>query len=98
LQKEQYRRLGSSEADFIELRDHAFFESISWTDLLEKRIPVPWIPNLDSETDLKHIDPEFTREQISSSLGKSLTSSNHNGQNSAFSGFTYVPEMNLNQI
>ncbi len=65
-------------------------------DLIEKRIPVPWIPNLDSETDVKHIDPEFTREQISASLGKSLVSSYRNaGPNSAFNGFTYIPEMSL---
>ena len=98
LQKEQHRRLGSSESDFIEIRDHAFFHDLSWADLIENRIPVPWIPDLDSTTDLKHIDPEFTREQVSSSLGKSLISSYRNGQNSAFSGFTYVPEKNLNQF
>jgi hypothetical protein len=89
--------LGASESDFIEIRDHDFFHDLSWSDLIENRIPVPWIPHLESKTDLKHIDPEFTREQVSSSLGKSLISS-HRGQNSAFSGFTYVPDKNLNQF
>jgi hypothetical protein len=80
--------------DFNELRDHPFFSGLSWQDLLEKRIPVPWLPELESETDLKHISPEFTTEEISASLGKSLAA--NNGQNLPFAGFTYVPESNLN--
>jgi hypothetical protein len=83
--------LGSSEADFNEVGEHCFFSDISWQDLIEKRIPVPWLPNLESETDLKHIDPEFTGEQVPASIGKSYTTATGT-QNSAFSGFTYVPE------
>lgn len=95
MRKEQYKRLGNSENDFLEIRNHPFFTEIFWQDLIEKKIPVPWIPDLESQTDLKHIDPEFTREQVPSSLGKSLVNSMRNGPNSAFSGFTYVPEKNL---
>ena len=69
---------------------------ISWEDLLGKRVRPPWIPELESKTDLKHIDPEFTGEHISESLGKSLANTNsyHNGAD--FAGFTYVPESNIN--
>jgi hypothetical protein len=96
LQKEQYLRLGASEMDFNEIRDHAFFSGLSWQDLLDKKIPVPWMPDLESVTDLKHIDPEFTQEEITASLGASLANNNHFGQhNMPFDGFTYVPESNL---
>lgn len=93
--KEPSNRLGSNEADFQELVDHPFFNDINWTDLVEKRIPVPWLPDLESKTDLKHIDPEFTREQVSASLGKSLARSSRNYNNSVFTGFTYIPDSNL---
>ncbi len=52
------------------------------------------MPNLESETDLKHIDPEFTGEQVPASVGKSYATASGT-QNSAFSGFTYIPEGNL---
>lgn len=93
--KDPAQRLGASEDDFMEIQEHPFFSDISWEDLVEKRIPVPWLPELESKTDLKHIDPEFTQEQVSASLGKSLVSSCRNFQNSAFTGFTYIPDSNL---
>lgn len=100
LQKEQYLRLGASELDFSEIRDHPFFNEIQWQDLLDKKLPVPWIPDLDSETDLKHIDPEFTQEEISASLGTSLATTGlyTNAQNMPFAGFTYIPESNFDKI
>lgn len=99
LQKEQYKRLGASELDFIEIRDHSFFSEISWSDLLEKKIPVPWLPDLDSETDLKHIDPEFTQEEVSASVGTSLATNGlySNAQNMPFAGFTYISESNFDK-
>jgi hypothetical protein len=86
LEKDQSKRLGAGELDFVELRDHIFFAEINWLDLVEKRIPVPWTPELESTKDLKHIDPEFTREQVPGSLGTSLIGQRDN----AFKGFTYV--------
>ena len=93
--KDPTQRLGASEDDFLEIQDHPFFSDIMWDDLVEKRIPVPWIPDLESKTDLKHIDPEFTQEQVPASLGQSLVSSYRNFQSSAFTGFTYVPDSNF---
>ena len=90
MQKDDSERLGANEADFNELRDHEFFCDISWNDLLEKRIPVPWIPNINSNTDIQHIDPEFTRESIPESLGKSLLA--NRDRDAIFKDFTYAPE------
>lgn len=100
LQKEQSVRLGANESDFNEIRDHPFFHDLNWNQLLEKKLPVPWLPELESETDTRHIDPEFTSENISASVGASLISNSliNNGQNSNmnFVGFTYEPESNFN--
>ena len=100
LQKEQSVRLGANESDFNEIRDHPFFHDLNWNQLLEKKLPVPWLPELESETDTRHIDPEFTSENISASVGASLISNSliNNGQNSSmnFVGFTYEPESNFN--
>ena len=92
-------RLGASELDFREIRDHPFFSEISWTDLLEKKIPVPWLPDLESETDLKHIDPEFTQEAVSASLGTSLATNGlyNSAQNMPFAGFTYISDSNFDK-
>jgi hypothetical protein len=96
LRKEQKNRLGSSEADFAEIRDHSFFADLNWQDLIEKRIPVPWIPPLSSEQDVSLIDTEFTSEPVPASIGRSLYNSYiPTGAFSEFSGFTYVPESNL---
>ena len=96
MRKEHHKRLGASEADFAEIRDHAFFADTNWQDVIEKRIPVPWVPTLESVNDTRHIDPEFTGEQVPASLGRSLVSSYvHTAANTEFSGFTYVPESTL---
>ena len=81
-------------ADFNELRDHEFFADINWNDLVEKRTPPPWIPDLESRTDLRHIDPEFTREQVPASLGHSLVANSYINSTD-FNGFTYVNQSNL---
>lgn len=94
LQKEPAARLGSSDLDFGELSNHQFFHDISWQDLVNKKLQVPWLPDLESETDTRHIDPEFTSEGISVSVVQSMNQSLSN--NKEFAGFTYVDETNFN--
>ena len=97
LQKEQSVRLGANESDFKEIRNHSFFHDLNWVALVEKKLPVPWLPELESETDTRHIDPEFTNEDVSASVGKSvIDNSLMNNNPMTFHGFTYVPESNLN--
>lgn len=97
LRKDVICRLGSSEADFEEIKIHLFFDDINWQDLIDKKIQPPWVPKLDSLTDLRHIDPEFTKEKISESVGRSLMGSQLADQNSssAFDGFTYIGKSKL---
>ena len=42
--------------------EHAFFSSIDWTDLVQKKIPPPFKPQVTSETGTRYSDSEFTGE------------------------------------
>nr|XP_020854296.1 serine/threonine-protein kinase Sgk2 isoform X2 [Phascolarctos cinereus] len=91
LQKDQKKRLGAK-ADFLEIKNHVFFSPINWDDLYHKRLTPPFNPNVVGPADLRHFDPEFTKEAISSSIGctPDLTASS-SGASSAFLGFSYAP-------
>uniref|UniRef100_W5KNB6 Serum/glucocorticoid regulated kinase 2a n=1 Tax=Astyanax mexicanus TaxID=7994 RepID=W5KNB6_ASTMX len=95
LQKDQHRRLGAI-ADFLEIKNHVFFTHINWDDLYHKRITPPYNPNVRGPADLQHIDPEFTREMVPNSVGRTpeLTPSLANSSSNAFSGFSYVSSDN----
>ena len=60
LVREPERRLGSGPEDALEVMRHPFFKGIDWDDLYHKRIPVPFLPQLNSDTDTSNFDNEFT--------------------------------------
>ncbi|XP_045151299.1 serine/threonine-protein kinase Sgk2 [Echinops telfairi] len=92
LHKDQRRRLGSRE-DFLEIKNHVFFSPINWDDLYHKRLTPPFNPNVAGPADLKHFDPEFTKEVVSKSIGCTPdTLASSAGASSAFLGFSYAPE------
>ncbi|VDI23929.1 serum/glucocorticoid-regulated kinase 3, partial [Mytilus galloprovincialis] len=70
LQKEKEQRLGAKK-DFHEIKTHSFFSDINWDDLDKKKIHPPYNPNVSGQLDLKHFDPEFVREPVPASVGKS---------------------------
>ncbi|XP_043080593.1 serine/threonine-protein kinase Sgk2 isoform X2 [Puntigrus tetrazona] len=91
LQKDQHRRLGAI-ADFLEIKNHVFFGPINWDDLYHKRITPPYNPNVRGPADLQHIDPEFTREMVPNSVGRTPepTPSLATSSSNAFNGFSYI--------
>lgn len=64
LEKDPRKRLGGSEEDVRDIARHPFFASINWQDLLEKKIPPPWKPDVSSPADTKYIPEEFKRERV----------------------------------
>ena len=44
--------------------NHAFFSSIDWSDLVQKKIPPPFKPKVKSDTDTRYFDSEFTGESV----------------------------------
>ncbi|CAH0755523.1 unnamed protein product [Diatraea saccharalis] len=64
LTKEPAGRLGAGPDDAAEIMHHPFFAAINWTDLVAKRIPPPFKPQVESDTDTRYFDSEFTGESV----------------------------------
>ncbi|XP_039623839.1 serine/threonine-protein kinase Sgk2 [Polypterus senegalus] len=92
LQKDQHQRLGAV-SDFVEIKNHIFFSPINWDDLYNKRIKPPYNPNVNGPADIRHIDPEFTKEAVPNSVSRTpdLASGSASSGSGAFLGFSYAP-------
>ncbi|XP_033645213.1 serine/threonine-protein kinase Sgk1-like [Asterias rubens] len=95
LQKDRKKRLGAGDQDFEVIRCHEFFESIDWELLDNREITPPFNPSVSDNMDTKNIDPDFVREPVPQSVGRSIeshmVSASVQEADSAFTGFTYVP-------
>ncbi|XP_077873238.1 serine/threonine-protein kinase Sgk3 isoform X4 [Ictidomys tridecemlineatus] len=94
LEKDRQNRLGAKE-DFLEIQNHPFFESLSWTDLVQKKIPPPFNPNVAGPDDIRNFDTVFTEETVPYSVCLSSDYSIVNASvleaDDAFVGFSYAP-------
>ncbi|VTJ82537.1 Hypothetical predicted protein [Marmota monax] len=94
LEKDRQNRLGAKE-DFLEIQNHPFFESLSWTDLVQKKIPPPFNPNVAGPDDIRNFDTVFTEETVPYSVCVSSDYSIVNASvleaDDAFVGFSYAP-------
>lgn len=59
LVKNPSKRLGSGPSRGLEIMKHEFFASIDWDKLYNKEVELPFVPELESETDLRYFSPEF---------------------------------------
>ncbi|ORX52988.1 hypothetical protein BCR36DRAFT_582390 [Piromyces finnis] len=87
LMKDPRKRLGASQADAKEIKSHPYFKNVDWQAMLEKRVPVPYVPKFKGKLDVSHFDEEFTNEPIQ--LSPIQCNLNANEQE-LFRGFTYV--------
>lgn len=69
LNKNPKQRLGN-QADSLEILSHPWFEDLDWTQLLEKQIKAPFVPNTEGDAYIANFDDEFTREKASDSIVK----------------------------
>ncbi|XP_063524897.1 serine/threonine-protein kinase Sgk3 isoform X5 [Pongo pygmaeus] len=94
LEKDRQNRLGAKE-DFLEIQNHPFFESLSWADLVQKKIPPPFNPNVAGPDDIRNFDTAFTEETVPYSVCVSSDYSIVNASvleaDDAFVGFSYAP-------
>ena len=99
LKKDKTQRLGSEAGDCRIIMAHPFFRAINWDLLQKKKLEPPFNPNVRDDLDLRHFDPEFTKEAVSEtpsppkSGGEVLVSVTDD----TFAGFSYVPPSALNE-
>ncbi|KAG5308372.1 AKT1 kinase, partial [Acromyrmex insinuator] len=62
--KDPSKRLGGGPNDAKDIMNHAFFSCINWTDLVQKKIPPPFKPQVTSDIDTRYFDSEFTGESV----------------------------------
>ncbi|UJR25236.1 hypothetical protein I4U23_006588 [Adineta vaga] len=91
LKKEPTERVGSGIEDVVEVERHPFFGNIPFRFYEEKKIEPPFRPELDSDTDTRYFDAEFTNEPVCVTPPGSTDSINGLGlSDDAFERFTYV--------
>jgi len=61
LTKDPNKRLGSGAQDADEIKNHPWFNNISWEDIFNKTQKPPYTPQLDGKDDVKHFCPGFTK-------------------------------------
>ncbi|BES89743.1 Protein kinase C terminal domain [Nesidiocoris tenuis] len=59
--KNPRERLGGGVEDAEELKRHAFFKGLNWTDLAGKAVPAPFVPKISGELDVSNFSEEFTK-------------------------------------
>jgi len=64
LDKNPHQRLGSSPADAKDVMAHSFFNNVNWQDVFDKKIPVPFKPQVTSITDTRYFDKTFTAQPV----------------------------------
>lgn len=64
LAKDPHKRLGGGPDDYKDITRHPFFLPISWSDLVQRKIPPPFKPQVVSDTDTRYFESEFTGESV----------------------------------
>ena len=99
LKKDKTQRLGSEQGDHHIIMAHPFFRNIDWELLQQKKLEPPFNPNVRDDMDLRHFDPEFTKEVVSEtpsppkSGGVSVSI-----VDDTFAGFSYIPPSPLGNL
>lgn len=73
--------------DPSEIKKHPWFSNMNWDDLIEKKIPTPFKPPVESEESISCIDEGFLEMTLSDVKSNPLENANTH-----FDNFTYVPD------
>ncbi|KAK9376888.1 uncharacterized protein V1513DRAFT_410182 [Lipomyces chichibuensis] len=87
LTRDPWQRLGSGPNDAKDVMAHPYFSNINWNDIYHRRVQPPFIPTIDSPTDTRNFDQEFTREvPVLTPVNTVLTKADQE----QFRGFSYM--------
>ena len=67
-----------------EIKEHKFFEGINWSDIEAKKTKVPFVPTIESHSDVDNIDKVFTKEMPTETPEETSALAAHK-----FDNFTY---------
>jgi hypothetical protein len=97
LTRDPTQRLGCGPTDAQEIKGHPFFAGTPWKELVELKIPSPWVPVVASSLDTSQFDAEFTSMPLvsPSSLAAPALEAAHLGAAAKFEGFTFVAPHNM---
>ncbi|KAJ1827154.1 Serine/threonine kinase [Coemansia sp. RSA 2599] len=87
LEKDPSKRLGSGPNDAEDIMKHSFFAGVNWDDVLNKKIPPPYVPEIRSRFDVSNFDPEFTNEKPGLTPTNTIIDSHDQKE---FANFDYV--------
>ncbi|CCK72872.1 serine/threonine protein kinase SCH9 KNAG_0M00190 [Huiozyma naganishii CBS 8797] len=97
LNRNPKHRLGAID-DGRELRAHPFFADVNWEALKQKKVPPPFKPHLNSETDTSNFDPEFTQTSTSYMNKQPIAATPLSpAMQARFAGFTFVDESAMDE-
>lgn len=77
--------------------EHAFFSSIDWSDLVQKKINPPFKPQVTSDTDTRYFDSEFTGESVELTPPDQSTLGNASGLNSIAEEQEHFPQFSYQE-
>ena len=86
------KRLGAGPKGFENLKMHKYFETINWDDLENRKVEPPFVPILNSSTDLRYFDKQFTDENDITKESDELNSTNRTIDN--YTNFSYFDPNN----
>lgn len=79
------------------IKKHPFFKPIDWESLKQKKVPPPFIPEVNGDDDIANIDEAFTGMDIETCLNDEENNEEGNhGTGNDFEGFTYNPHAQKN--
>ncbi|KAG7274405.1 hypothetical protein CRUP_027035 [Coryphaenoides rupestris] len=89
LKKDPKQRLGGGSNDAKDVMSHAFFVSINWQDVVDKKLTPLFKPQVTSETDTRYFDDEFTAQTITLTPPDKYNSLDCEDQQAHFPQFSY---------
>ena len=84
--KKPKKRLGGSEKDAKEIKEHPFFIRINWKDIEERKLEPPFKPTVQSDSDVANFDKQFIDADVDA---KSMQESLPWKKDIIYDGFTY---------
>jgi serine/threonine protein kinase len=64
LKVDNKKRLGYGKEGIYDIKKHIFFRDINWEMICDKKVKPEFVPELESEEDVKYFDYEFISEKI----------------------------------